>query len=834
MSVESRVDPSTNSPCRITCFSDTFGIQSNNGVGRFLHDLQHFSSTNQLPFKLVIAGKGKSSERLVQLRAPSFSLPTYSEVNLSMPLEHQRRRIRRSLNDWQPDVFHLSTPGPFGCLGLSIAAEMKRPTVGIYHTDFPRYARALVKKQAEHIQANPLKYVGPFAGNLLNRISPLLAKLESCNSQFGEDIETVTEIVKRNFHCLGAEGNLVDWLAEAACHATERILSQFYSRLSIVVARSPFHQHELCKSLDIDPDKVRALQPGTDTEQFHPRFADRGIWAQFGIPEDAFVLLYVGRITTEKNIDLLLETWNRLQQKRQDSSQSVHLVCVGYGSETDKDRLRACPQTHVVGQKVGEDLSRFYASADLLVFPSVTETLGQVGLEAAASATALVGADFGGQTSYVENGRTGVLLPANEPEAWANKILELVDQPQIALEMGTQARAHIANQFSIEASLQSYWDIHQEAAELAAHHRRIKKLKKINSRQTTKAPKTVQATPLMVISDYHAGRRFKNTAHRNLKQQAFKAMLQLAADEDMDLVYGGDFGDHGANPELQRLDFDVLRATKSEILPDKVPVLVRGNHDYGYSDAQLKERLGSCEIHPSLIYFHESSRVLVTHGHILGLARTFEAIHSARSTSELERLLSEEELDHDLKPSVIAYDLANLIESVVEKKGLTGLSPFWTALSKPRTVAADWLTRLSQQAGQTDQKTWKLMASLLGSQDDQETARCLGAACGSWATIYGHTHEPTAARVQAPGNAPAKIVGNSGNINRKSPSCIVARFPTLTVYRFDSKSGKLKATSTASLEEIETLNYAGKFPRRGIASSLTSALSDTAAESALS
>ena len=127
------------------------------GFGRFLQDLRSASSASDLPIHFFVPGKGSDDSDVRFIRAPSFSVPGYPDLKISMPLEHQRKQISHELQKIKPSVIHVSTPGPFGCLGISLAKEFRLPLVGIYHTDFPGYAASIVTSQLAHYQSNPAK-----------------------------------------------------------------------------------------------------------------------------------------------------------------------------------------------------------------------------------------------------------------------------------------------------------------------------------------------------------------------------------------------------------------------------------------------------------------------------------------------------------------------------------------------------------------------------------------------------------------------------------------------------------------------------------------------------
>lgn len=94
-----------------------------------------------------------------------------------------------------------------------------------------------------------------------------------------------------------------------------------------------------------------------------------------------------------------------------------------------------------MGRIVGEDLSAFYASADIFVFPSVTDTFGNVLLEAMASGLGVVGAEYGTTTELLADGR-GLTFPAGDSDAMAARILELVRLPDERAAVSARARAY--------------------------------------------------------------------------------------------------------------------------------------------------------------------------------------------------------------------------------------------------------------------------------------------------------------------------------------------------------------------------------------------------------
>lgn len=813
----------TSSDCRIACLSDTYGASANNGVGRFLQDLRTFALQRELPLQLVVPGKDASPTGLHCVRAPTFPLPGYEDLRVSMPLEHHRKTIHRLLKQWHTNVVHVSTPGPFGCLGIKLAQQLRLPLVGIYHTDFPAYVEAIVRAQVSRVLENPRQLLTP----VRDMLRPLLGgtsdftltDLEKLVPELGSDLQTVRQMFSRNTETLGAKIDVVELLSGLGRSLTERVLARLYSYFTLVISRSPAHAESVQQALRIPAERVRCLVPGTDIEKFHPKYKDADIWEPLGFAREDFVALYVGRITPEKNFKFLLEVWRQVLAACENEDRTLRLVVVGNGDADLLSAARELPGVHTLGAQFGARLSALYASADALLFPSLTETLGQVGLEAGASGLPVLVADRGGQLSYVEHERTGYVLSTKDPQSWAARLLGLSRDEALRISLAQQARTHIANNHTLEASLLSYFEIHREAAEQAKANSKSKQRTRSKPKRA-RMPLGMEGQPgLLVITDYHAGKRFGSRRHRSQKEAALEKMLRKAVREDLTVIFGGDFGDHGSRPGRLLEDFEVLRDVRKRVRLNHSPIFVRGNHDYGFTDEQLVDFTGGCHVHDSLVYRHEPSRITFTHGHILGLSRVLEVIRSGCSSEQLEQELCEDRLDQELQPAVIAYDLANLAASYLHQQGLTGLGDFWEGLIRTRAALSDKVLHWSQRSHREDRRTWNMIASLIGTHNDVETAALLGAAQGSWASIFGHTHDPSAHKLNLSTTglpARAHLVGNAGNMNRKRPCCIVARFPELCVLRYRHELDELRPSHRVRLTHAEIERYEASLlePRR--------------------
>jgi glycosyltransferase involved in cell wall biosynthesis len=210
-------------------------------------------------------------------------------------------------------------------------------------------------------------------------------------------------------------------------HAYSRHYGVGWLRKPIVAYLRRFHNSCACTMVPTDAlrrdlersgfERLRVVARGVDTQLFDPARRDAALRVQWQAPGDACVLLYVGRLAAEKNLDLLAEAYEATRRRRADT----RLVVVGDGPLREAMQRRL-PQACFAGQRTGEDLARHYASADLFVFPSLTETFGNVTLEALASGLPVVAFNCAAAARVVEPGRQGWLVEPGESAAFIEAV----------------------------------------------------------------------------------------------------------------------------------------------------------------------------------------------------------------------------------------------------------------------------------------------------------------------------------------------------------------------------------------------------------------------------
>ena len=364
-------------PPRVAYFPDSF--HEINGVAHTSREFEAFIRRRNLPFLCIRAGNRTphllTEGKLTTLELSRGPLSFGLEKDLSFDLGFFRHLpvIGRALRNFRPDLIHITGPSDFGMIGALMSNHYHLPMVASWHTNVHEYAA----KRSQW-----------FLGRLPEKKAPAAAR----------QIEDVS------------------------LYATAR----FYSIARILFAPNA----ELCALLERATRKPCKLMPrGVDTNMFSPQHRSRA-----EIDSD-FVLGFVGRLSVEKNVALLVRIREELLQA---GLTNFRFLIVGHGAEEAWLRERL-PNAEFAGVLRGSDLSRAYANMDIFVFPSHTDTFGNVVLEALSSGVPAIVTPDGGPRYIVKERLTGFIA---QDQDFASAILLVLRDPQLHREMRAAARAH--------------------------------------------------------------------------------------------------------------------------------------------------------------------------------------------------------------------------------------------------------------------------------------------------------------------------------------------------------------------------------------------------------
>ncbi len=200
------------------------------------------------------------------------------------------------------------------------------------------------------------------------------------------------------------------------------------------------------RALGVPSDRLIATASGVDTARFHPGPPAAAV--ENRLPPHPRVV-FTGRLHPQKNLDVLLDAWPAVARQT-----PAHLVLVGDGVERPRLQTRAqalgiADRVHFAGAV--DDPAEHLRAADLFVLPSLAEGMSNSLLEAMATGLPCLASEIGGNTDLIDEGRTGRLLPADEPAAWSAALLALLADPEQARRLGTAALERVRSRYSLTA-----------------------------------------------------------------------------------------------------------------------------------------------------------------------------------------------------------------------------------------------------------------------------------------------------------------------------------------------------------------------------------------------
>src|SRR5881398_2845910 len=229
-----------------------------------------------------------------------------------------------------------------------------------------------------------------------------------------------------------------------------RYMHWFYGQLDTVFINSEEYRQSWIKH-GLDPSKLKIFPRGLDTELFHPARREPAFFERFGACNGEVRLLYVGRISREKDLDLLAAAYRQLR----DEGLPVQLFIVGHGPCSEAF-AKSLPEAFFTGYLRGNELAAAYASADIFVFPSTTDTFGNVIIEAQASGVPVVVSDSGGPKELVEDHTNGLVTKSHDVDDFTRAVRALVVDPQLRQQMGHRARNSVID-LSWPSAFGKFW-----------------------------------------------------------------------------------------------------------------------------------------------------------------------------------------------------------------------------------------------------------------------------------------------------------------------------------------------------------------------------------------
>ena len=359
---------------RVAYFPDSF--HEVNGVAHTSRNFEAYAVRHQLRFLCVRAGNRaepvveRGTVRSLELARSRTSIRLEKDLEFDTIFWRHYDAIEWQLKLFQPDVIHVTGPSELGILGATFARKMGVPLAASWHTNVHEY---LAKRMRKLTGLLPAQHV---------------AKAER-----------------------GIEAATLD------------VAARFYKLAQVLFAPNP----ELCAMLERETgEPCHLMRRGVDTELFSPVRRRRSI-------EDGRITLgYVGRLSVEKNIALLV----RVAKELRATGVAVRFLIVGQGG--DEALLREqLPEADFAGVLRGEGLAEAYADMDIFLFPSHTDTFGNVVLEALASGVPAVVTPGGGPKYIVQDGVTGFVV---EDSGFSDSVARLAKDGAMLERMRSAAR----------------------------------------------------------------------------------------------------------------------------------------------------------------------------------------------------------------------------------------------------------------------------------------------------------------------------------------------------------------------------------------------------------
>lgn len=251
----------------------------------------------------------------------------------------------------------------------------------------------------------------------------------------------------------GFHTNFQQYAAQSGLGLLTRVVTHylrwFHNRTQMTLVPSHGQRLELQRR---GFERLQLLARGVDAQLFHPARRSAELRQRWGLAEGDLAVIHVGRLAWEKNLDLLARTFSHLQARH--PQRVMKLIVVGDGGRRSNLQQKM-PEAIFCGALRGEVLAEHYASGDIFVFPSLTETFGNVVLEAQASGLAVVAYDEAAAAQHIRHGHSGALAMPGDEAAFLDAAGWLLENEENLRRVRLNARRH-ANRQGWEAIVEQF------------------------------------------------------------------------------------------------------------------------------------------------------------------------------------------------------------------------------------------------------------------------------------------------------------------------------------------------------------------------------------------
>lgn len=347
------------------------------GVNMTLYTVLNLLPKNEVEFLLVTAKPPKkhSTFPFKYIVEPHLSLPLYKDYPMSFP--QLTPKVRKKLDEFKPDIIHITTPFFSGPWALRYAQRRNIPVLTIYHTHFLTYLEY---------------YIGKY--------KPLYKMFKGM------------------------------W---------ERHFRTFYNNVDIALIPTTVIKEDLLQ-LGVKDNKMEVWGRGINLQIFNPQASSKPI-ESFMAHENKKSILFVSRLVWYKELKTLISVYKQIMSKRSD----VIFTVVGDGPQRE-ELEREMPEAVFLGHKNHEELASIYASSDVFIFPSITETFGNVVQEAMACGCPPVVAAAGGPKGIVADGVNGFHAKPKDADDFVRLLTTLLDDFEVHKKLSTNAVTYAQNQ----------------------------------------------------------------------------------------------------------------------------------------------------------------------------------------------------------------------------------------------------------------------------------------------------------------------------------------------------------------------------------------------------